>query len=947
MKKINLLVIFAGFIILAICVLNVHNSTSPAGRKQGSAGLKENERMPKNRFLSMQAGYQFMKSRDPKTGLIPSGIRSRELDYISGLHRCSEKDGQTWIWRGPSNIGGRMLCIMVDEDNDNHLLAGSASGGMWESTNGGQIWHKTTSPDAEQSATCVVQDKRPGKHNIWYYGTGELLSTTDRNISTNARTIGLGNGIYKSTDNGASWLPLVSTQGNIKAGLEDIFQGVWRIVTDPVTMDKDIVYAACYGAIMRSDNGGTTWQVVLGDLENKSFSTDLVITSTGVLYAALSSFCFSIEPPERAGIWRSTDGINWDKITPAGFPKDNRLTKLAIAPSNQQVMYVFTESQNPDLNPFNGYANTLNTFWKLSWNPVTGIGTWEDRTAGMPGRGDGSINDFPYSLVVYGGYTFTMGVKPDDENVVVLGGMNLYRSHNGFADSLATTYLGGYPYDMDSLHALHPDQHGITFLPSNPSVMFMANDGGIYMTNNCMADSSDMSWDRLNNKLTTTQFYSVAIDHGSSGDDWVLGGLQDNNWYYTITNNPAEFWFNIDICFDGFATCVAPDWEYCAISAYSGNIWTSRFNTEKHTKDIFPQLPDTLLKYYDPVMGSNSLFPFYQNFALDPNNYETFYLPTITSIWRKDNLKAAAYDSSLRNAGWSHLSNVNVGNASEISYLDVSKIPPNRIYYGTNLGKVYRLDNANTGNPVPAEITGSEFPVNAFVACIDIDPDNADRLIVTFSNYGVQSLFQSTDGGATWSAVGGNLEEFSDGSGNGPSIRCTKKLSYHGHKVFFAGTSCGLFSTTELNGASTVWTREGADNIGNVLVDMIDARQTDGFIAVGTQGNGVYTAHYDPSTGIGESHENQSFTVENVFPNPAQDEMSVEILSGKTSQLHLSLYSNSGCRIKQLNDQNIYPGRQSLKFQLCDYPAGIYYLVLDDGKEKVARKLIHVAPHDN
>jgi len=144
---------------------------------------------------------------------------------------------------------------------------------------------------------------------------------------------------------------------------------------------------------------------------------------------------------------------------------------------------------------------------------------------------------------------------------------------------------------MDSLHALHPDMHGMAFLPSDPDVMFVSCDGGIYITYDNMADSTDMYWDRLNNNLTTTQFYSVTIDHGGSGNDWILGGLQDNNWYYTVTDDPSEFWFNIDICYDGFATCVAPGWEYAVISAYSGNIWTNRFDTAMHTMDIFPNFP--------------------------------------------------------------------------------------------------------------------------------------------------------------------------------------------------------------------------------------------------------------------------------------------------------------------------------------------------------------------
>ena len=758
MKRTYFFLRMAIAMVFVISCLLFQGSSHISSFKKGTPANGKQKKMSQTGFLSMQAGYQFSKLRDPRTGKIPAGIRSRELAFASTLPRHPDGAGQQWTWRGPANIGGRMLCIAVDMDNENHLLAGSASGGMWESLDRGQNWHKTTAPDAEQSASCIVQDKRPGKHNIWYYGTGEMLSTTDRNISTNARTLGIGNGIYKSTDNGVSWQPLPATQVASPANLLEIFQGVWRIVTDPVRTDKDIVYAACYGAIMRSENGGSSWEVVLGDLENKSFCTELAMTADGTIYAALSSFGMAVEPPGKAGVWRSVDGINWKKITPAGFPADNRVTRIALAPSNENILYLFTESQNPDLNPFNGYTNTLNTFWKMTWKPSGDSAIWENRTQNIPGHGSGNMNDFPFSMVVYGGYCVSLGVKPDNENVVFLGGMNMYRSDNGYADSLMTTYVGGYPYDMDSLNQLHPDQHGITFLPSDPDVMFMSNDGGIYTTPDCMADSAHMQWNRLNNKLTTTQFYSIAIDHGSSGDDWILGGLQDNNWYYTVTDDPSELWFNVDICYDGFATCVAPGWEYCAISAYSGNIWTTRFDSDMHTKDIFPQLPDTLLKYYDPVMGSNSLFPFYQNIALDPVQYETFYLPTVTSIWRKDNMKAAAYDSSLRNAGWSHLSNVNVGSAAEISCLALSIFPPNRLYYGTNLGKVYRLDNANTGNPVPTEITGSGFPVNAFVADIDTDPDNADRLMVTFSNYGVQSLFHSIDGGVTWTAVGGNLE---------------------------------------------------------------------------------------------------------------------------------------------------------------------------------------------
>lgn len=928
-----------GFVLSAAWLMFVRKPQLNPNKPGMVKSKSEKEKLPPSRMLPMMADRQYNMLHDPLTGKIPPGMRSRELEFARSLPKRPETS-QTWDWRGPDNIGGRMLCITTDIDHPDHWLAGSASGGMWETNNGGLGWHKVTAPDAEQSATCIVQDRRTGKHSTWYYGSGELLSTTNRNVSTSVRTVGLGNGIFKSTDNGTTWQALPSTQGGELGVLTDVFQGVWRIVTDPVTMNKDIVYAACYGAIMRSEDGGQTWNVVLGDLVNKSFCTDIAVTSNGTLYAALSGYGWSIEPPGKKGIWRSTNGINWTEITPAGFPTDNRTTKLAVAPSDKNVMYVFTESQSPDLNPFNGYTNSVNTFWKMNWSMSGDSAVWENRTSGIPGHGNGDINSWPFSLVVYGGYCVAMGVKPDDANQVFLGGMCLYRSDNGFADSLHTAFLGGCPYDMDSIHAIHPDQHGITFDRNNPDIMMMSNDGGIYLTTDCTADSASIWWTRLNHKLTTTQFYSVAIDHGASAEDWILGGLQDNNWYYTVTDNPSEFWFNIDICYDGFATAVAPSWEYCVISAYSGNIWTSQFDETMHTKNIYPQLPDTLLKYYDPVMGSNALFPFYQNFALDPDNARNFYLPTINSIWRKDDLKASAMDSSLRNAGWNHLSNVDIGNASVISALSVSRIPANRLYYGTSLGKLYRLDNANTGNPSPVDITGSNFPAHAFISCIDINPMNADGLMVVFSNYGVQSLFHSVDGGATWTAVSGNLEEHSDGSGSGPSVRWSKILDYQGEKVIFAGTSVGLFSTTDLKGDSTVWIQEGPGTIGSVIVDMIDARSTDGFVAIATHGNGVYSTYYKSSAGISDPGGLSALSLGSPYPLPSSGYINLPVSNGHSESLEIRLTSCNGKDLGIIWEGQCQQGTQTISLNLAGFPSGICYLTAKTSTARQTKKIV-------
>ena len=884
------------------------------------------------------AEVEFMKTHNPETNRVPANISAKELAFAQTLPiNNSTNRNQNWIHRGPVNMGGRMLCVAFDVEDENHMFAGSASGGMWQSLNQGDSWKKVNPANGEQSATCIAQDTRSGKTNIWYYGTGEILNTTERNVSTNVRTIGVGNGIFKSTDNGNSWQPLESTIGGSQGLLEDVFQGIWQLVTDPFTTDKDIVYAACYGAIMRSEDGGETWAITLGDLTNKSFATDIAITSEGVLYAALSTYSTSIMQPLKAGIWRSEDGINWTEITPEGLPDVTRVMKLAIAPSNENVVYLITEKPSAIHVPYSGIFNSDLTFWKYTFTDNNNAGTWEDRTETMYGHGKGDFLSYPDALITYGGYTLELAVKPDDENVVFMGGMSLFRSNNGFADSLQTTWMGGDPFDMDSIHMLHPDQHGFAFLSSNPNVFYAACDGGIIATEDCMADT--IYWDRKNNNLITSQFYSVTIDRAGDGDDWILGGLQDNNWYYSVTDDPGQWWFSVDLYYDGFSCKLADFHEYAIVAAYSGNIWTTQFAEDMNTQNIYYQTPDTLLSYYDPTIGSNPAFPFYCNFALDPNNNSTFYLPTINSIWRKDDMKAAASDTSLRNVGWNRLNSINLSESVEITALTLSTNPANILFYGTNNGHVYKMENAHAGDPDPVEITGDNFPLNAYVACIDVNLVDANKIFVVFSNYGIKSIYYSEDGGTNWAFVSGNLEEYSDGSGYGPSIRWVKSLNYEGGTAYFAGTSVGLYSTTMLNGEETIWKQEDHDNIGTIMVDMIDARETDGFVAIATQGNGMYSTYFEPSLYVTEMQNTQSSIIHN-YPNPFINKTTIEYELTQTNNVSLDLMDANGKRVKHLFTGQQQKGVHTCQLDIPGLNSGIYFIKLQVDNSAVYYKII-------
>ena len=171
--------------------------------------------------------WEFMKTRDPKTNRIPTSIRGKELRFASTLLRKHElTTSQSWVSSGPGNFTGRILSVAMDVENENIMLAAAASGGIWRTENAGENWSKTTAPSDIPSTTCILQDERQGKRNIWYYGTGELLSTTDRRLSIIARTVGLGDGIFKSLDGGRNWNQIPSTKTNSPGALAEVFQGI-------------------------------------------------------------------------------------------------------------------------------------------------------------------------------------------------------------------------------------------------------------------------------------------------------------------------------------------------------------------------------------------------------------------------------------------------------------------------------------------------------------------------------------------------------------------------------------------------------------------------------------------------------------------------------------------------------------------------------------------------
>ncbi len=925
-KKRTFLLPVAAIIFFAIGYFGI--SQNPAKQdnemisyKQGSANVPKlkdaDSRESEAETIQQMLRWQFMRLRDPKTNSIPVNIRNRELKFASGLPKDRSgvlRKGSTvltssnWVWKGPYNQGGRTKGIGVDVANDNIILAGAAEGGIWRSTDKGQSWTATTDPSYVQNVDCLVQDTRSGKTNTWYYGTGELQD----NFYPGGNGLGslLGNGIYKSTDDGVSWQPLQSTLSNSPNNTVSPFQIVWDIVIDPSTTSQDILYAACLGGIYRSTDGGGSWNAVLGASDVNTLyanqTTDVAIAKDGTVYAAISG------DPALAGVYRSTDGTTWTKISPSFFPANVVRMVIAVPPTDNNLLYVFANT------PGVGQAgppkddNDYNSLWRYDASQ----NQWTDLSDKLPAfNGNAGIS-------TQGGYDMMIKVKPDDANFIVLGATNIYRTTDAFATQLTDKdWIGGYSHNNDnsSYANHHPDQHACYFLPSDPKVFYSAMDGGVSVTQDVTADS--VVYESLNNGYGTAQFYNVAVDQLAS-DPVIVGGMQDNGSMVDTTTLPKSSWLVVNSGDGGYAA-VADSLKYFYTSSQNGSVL--RQKSDEWTT-------------VTPAGGTNFLF--ITPYLLDPNNTDVMYLAAGARIWRNSDLAGIpAYSNDNTDVNWTTL-NDSVDN--QISALAMCKAVPNLLYFGTSGGRLYKDANANVMSSTVTEITGTNFPQGAYITSIAVDPNDSNKLLVSFSNYNVISIFYSEDGGQSWTAVAGNLEQNPDGSGDGPSIRSVRILSVNGTNVYFAGTTVGLFSTTNLNGMNTVWTQEAPAQIGNVVVECVTVKQSNGLVLAGTFGKGVYASSYTV-TGVKENPEMpQSYALAQNYPNPFNPSTVIDYNLPQAGNVSLKVFDSAGRLVATLVDSYQQSGEHKINFDAVNgrLASGIYFYNLRSGNFNQTKKMV-------
>ena len=161
---------FFSIIIIVLCIISCTNTN-----EKQIAFASDN---PAERVV-----WERIRLADPNTGEIPKNIRQKEMIFAKTLPKSTSMSKVNWVHRGPYNVGGRTRAFAMDILDEKKLFAGGASGGMFRSTDGGQSWTMTTELNQLHNVTCVSQDKRTGKEDVWYFGSGELRGSSASGVS--------------------------------------------------------------------------------------------------------------------------------------------------------------------------------------------------------------------------------------------------------------------------------------------------------------------------------------------------------------------------------------------------------------------------------------------------------------------------------------------------------------------------------------------------------------------------------------------------------------------------------------------------------------------------------------------------------------------------------------------------------------------------------------------
>ena len=714
-------------------------------------------------------------------------------------------------WRniGPANMSGRITNITALDRDYRYVLAASASGGVWKSTNAGTTWE----PIFEKYGAASIGDVaffQPDPEIIWV-GTGE---------PNNRNSVAWGDGVYKSTDGGKTFQNM---------GLKDTYQ-IARVVTHPT--DPDIVYVGAIGnlwgysgdrGVFKTTDGGRTWERVLY-VDERTGCSDLVMDPSNpeVLYAGMYQrlrrpWRFDSGGPN-GGIFKTTDGgRTWTKLT-RGLPEgDTGKIGLAVARSKPNVVMAFVESEPVPRDEQGDLSR-----------PRSGVYRSED--GGGSWKYVNTYNNRPF-------YYSHIRINPSDDQRVYLLTGSFQRSFDG---GTTLERVGG---------GIHGDYHAMWIDPNDPDRYYVGSDGGVALTQDHGANF--LFFDNI----PVSQFYAVGVD--MRDPYYVYGGLQDNGTWGGPSRSRdgrgilTDHWASVGGG-DGFHVQVDPtDWRTLYLESQGGAISRIDKRTRRRTS-IRPNrenvinyeayaTPEVVERQQQAGWRGPFRFNWSAPIVMSPHNPGTVYFGgnvLFKTVDRGETWQIISPDLTTndpvkidRKTGGLTPDVTGAENHCAIVTISESPVTPGLIWVGTDDGNVQLTrDGGVTWTNVRGNVPG--VPEGIWVSRVEASRFDEGTAYLTFDGHRSDDftpwVFRTTDYGRTWANITNNIPD-------GHSVYVIRE-DLRNPDLLFVGTEFALFASVD-GGASWFRLMNGLPTVA--IHDLvIHPRQND--LVAGTHGRGIW-----------------------------------------------------------------------------------------------------------
>ena len=561
------------------------------------------------------------------------------------------------------------------------------------------------------------------------------------------------------------------------------------------------------------------------------------------------------------------------------FSDGNRV-QIATSKQNANTIYALAQiSTATGVAPFVGMVKTTSGFIFTNSMALP-----NDPDPGIP------ANDFTRGQAFY---DLVIAVDPTNDQNLFVGGIDLFKSTNaGSSWSLFTHWYGGYAQDV------HADQHAITFGNGDANKMLFGNDGGVYYTSNKGTTTSSR-----NNGYNTSQFYSIGVAPSSTGDNFA-GGLQDNG---------TQQFFNANAGMNSSVESQGGDGAATDYDQDTGNYYISNYVYNDNI--VQRNLNGSQIKQVNSESSKNGDFINQQDLDSNLNLLYTNY-SNATDGPRIRRYQLSGFNKTI-------LTDPLLTSGGTPTTLKVSPFTTTgtKLFVGTLFGDLLMVDNANAG------AVWSDVGSPNFVGSLsDIEfGATEDDIFVTMHNYGVESIWYTSNGGTTWETKEGNLPDM--------PVKCILQNPLNTEEVI-VGTELGVWYTSDFSSASPSWL-PAFNGMSNVKVTDLDVRD-DNAIYASTYGRGVFSGMFT-AVSLGVNDEELSVNTVKVYPTVSNGNVFVKS-TVNYNNTKVMVYDING-KLTNESSLELYSGGEA-KLDLTGLSSGMYFVNLSSDNLNKTVKII-------